>query len=227
MNAFILKFCILIGAMLTTTAFVGADLHTSSSSTAGNATNGLDAQSIFAFGSQIFYKEAAQPGNEYVQAGVSGYSHDLVTTDAEDQTYGTAWRAGVSTFISGYTKSSEALLDLAAVPTLKTNAEKMAVCDEFSSGEEEIDQSESYFLAAKASASPATASGFTIGMVLERVDEILASSDAADQSCMTAVLANENHNPDEFSRNLKDTENAVQEMRRIYPDSRVLSSDFT
>ena len=61
--------------------------------------------------------------------------------------------------------------------------------------------------------------GFTIGMVLERVDEILASSDAADQSCMTAVLANENHNPDEFSRNLKDTENAVQEMRRIYPDA--------
>ncbi|MFZ1128220.1 hypothetical protein [Methanoregula sp.] len=226
MNAFILKFCILIGAMLTTTAFVGADIHTSSSSAAGT-TGGLDAQSIFAFGSQVFYKEVAQPGNEYVQAGVSGYSHDLVTTNAEDQTYATAWQAGVSTFLSGYTKSTGALVDLATVPSLKTNAEKMAVCDEFSTGEEEINQSESYFLAAKASASPATASGFTIAMVLERVDEILASSDAADQSCMKAVLADHNHNPGEFSRNLKDTENAVQEMRRIYPELQVLSSDFT
>lgn len=212
--------------MLTTTAFVGADLHTSSSSAAGT-TNGLDAQSIFAFGSQIFYKEAAQPGNEYVQAGVSGYSHDLVSTSTEDQTYATAWQAGVSTFISGYTKSTEALLDLLTVPTLKTNAEKMAACDKFSSGEEEINQSESYFLAAKASASPATASGFTIAMVLERVDEILASSDAADQSCMKAVLADHNHNPEEFSRNLKDVENSVQEMRRIYPELQVLSNDFT
>ena len=218
MNAFILKFCILIGAMLTTTAFVGADIHTSSSSAAGT-TGGLDAQSIFAFGSQVFYKEVAQPGNEYVQAGVSGYSHDLVTTNAEDQTYATAWQAGVSTFLSGYTKSTGALVDLATVPGLKTNAEKMAVCDEFSTGEEEINQSESYFLAANGSASPATASGFTIAMVLERVDEILASSDAADQSCMKAVLADHNHNPGEFSRNLKDTENAVQEMRRIYPES--------
>ena len=51
--------------MLTTTAFVGADIHTSSSSAAGT-TGGLDAQSIFAFGSQVFYREVAQPGNEYV-----------------------------------------------------------------------------------------------------------------------------------------------------------------
>ena len=112
-----------------------------------------------------------------------------------------------------------ALVDLATVPQLKTNAEKMAVCDEFSTGEEEINQSESYFLAAKASASPATASGLTIAMVLERVDEILASSDAADQSCMKAGPAITITIPANFPGNLKDTENAVQEMRRIYPDS--------
>jgi hypothetical protein len=225
MNVFILKYCILIGAILTTAAVFGADLS-SQSYQADNGTAEIDAQSIFAFGSQVFYREVEKPGNEYMQTSVEGYSPNLVTMDSEKAAYASAWQGGVSLFLSGYTKSTGALMDLAMVPTLKTNEEKMAVCGKFLDGEEEMNQSRSYFFAAKASASPATPSGFTIAMVLERVDQIIASSDAADASCMKAVLADHEHKPDEFSRDLRDAEASVKEMKRVYPELRVLSSDF-
>jgi predicted secreted protein len=227
MNLFILKYGILIVSLLTTTAFVSSTLNPHSAQSTDLNGTAIDSQSIFAFGSQVFYREVAKPGNEYMQSGVEGYSQNLVPTDAEDKNYTTSWQVGVAKFESGYTRCTSALITLTSVPVMQTTAEKTAVCEEFRTGENEMSQSKNDFLAAKASASPATASGFTVAMVLERVDEIIASSDDADQACMKAVLADHNHDPADFSSNLKDTESAVQEMRRIYPELQVLSSDFT
>jgi hypothetical protein len=227
MNLFVLKYGILIGALLTTTAFVSSDFNPLSAPSDTRNSSALDVQSIFAFGSQVFYKEVAKPGNEYMQSSVAGYSQNLVPNDTENQAYATAWQVGVAEFESGYNRCTAALMDLAGVPGMQTSAEKVAVCEEFRTGEDEMSQSKNDFLAAKASTSPAVSSGFTIAMVLERVNEIIQSSDDADQSCMKAVLADHNHDPEGFSANLKATANSVNDMRRIYPELQVLSNDFT
>jgi hypothetical protein len=227
MNLFALKYGILIGALLTTTAFVSTDFNPLAAPSDSRNSSVFDVQSIFAFGSQIFYKEVAKPGNEYMQSSVEGYSQDLVPNDTEDQAYATAWQTGVAKFESGYNQCTAALLDLATVPGMETSTEKVAVCEEFRTGEDEMSQSKDDFLAAKASTSPAVSSGFTIAMVLERVDEIIQSSDDADQSCMKAVLADHDHDPSGFSTNLKATQGAVNDMRRIYSELNVLSNDFT
>jgi hypothetical protein len=227
MNLIILKYGILIGALLTTTAFVSGTFNNTSAVQGEQNSSGIDAQSVFAFGSQVFYKDVSQPGNEYMQGSVQGYSQDLVPNDTENQAYASSWQAGVSEFVSGYNRCTGALFDLASVPSMQTNQEKMAVCQEFLDGENEMTRARNDFLSAKSSTSPAVDSGFTIAMVLERVDEIIQSSDDADQACMNAVLADHNHDSAGFSANLKDTQNAVQEMKRVYPELGVLSPDFT
>ncbi len=58
---------------------------------------------------------------------------------------------------------------------MKTDQQKMAVCQEFSDGENEMTQARNEFLSAKSSTSPAVDSGFTIAMVLEKVDQIIQS----------------------------------------------------
>ena len=226
-NLIVLKYGILIGALLTTSAFVSGTFSAGSASQAGQNSTGIDARSIFAFGSQVFYKEVSQPGNEYMQTSVQGYSKNLVPTDADNRAYTSSWQTGVVDFVTGYNHCTSALFDLAAVPTMQTAKEKMAVCDEFAQGESEMTRAREEFVSAKGSASPATDSGFTIAMVLERVDEIIESSDGADAACMKAVLADHNHDTVGFSQNLKATQNAVQEMERVYPELKVLSSDFT
>jgi len=226
-NLIVLKYGILIGVLLATSAAVSGTFNTSVASPTGQNTTGIYAQSIFAFGSQVFYKEVSQPGNEYMQTSVRGYSQNLVPTDAENQAYASSWQAGVADFVTGYTRCTSALFDLAAVPTMQTKEEKMAVCDEFAQGENEMTKGEGEFVSAKSSASPATDSGFTIAMVLERVDEIIQSSDDADTACMNAVLADHNHDPAGFSENVKKAQSAVQDMQRVYPELQVLSSDFT
>lgn len=226
MNVFIIKYCILVGAILTTVAVFGTGAFTQPSPVDETSAN-IDADSIFAFGSQVFYREAGQPGNEYVQAGVEGYSRNLVPNETEKSTYAVAWKAGVAAFREGYTNSTQGLYDLAMVPSLKTREAKMAACDRFRSGTAEMKRSEAYFLLAKSAASPATSSGFTIGMVLERFDRIVSHSENAEDSCTSAVFANLDGKPDAFSQDLKDAKTEVREMERIYPELKVLSEDFT
>ena len=227
MNLIVLKYGIFIGALLATTLYVSPALNPLSAPSGNQNSSEIDAQSIFAFGSQVFYKQVSQPGNEYMQTGVEGYSRNLVPTDADNQNYSTSWQAGVADFVTGYNRCTSALFDLASVPTMQTAKEKMAVCDEFAQGESEMSRGQDEFTLAKASASPATDSGFTIAMVLERTGEIIGSSDDANTACMKAVVADHNHDSAGFAESLKATQRAVQEMQRVYPELKVLSSDFT
>jgi len=226
-NLIILKYGILIGALLATTLYVSPALNPLSASSEEQNSSEINAQSVFSFGSQVFYKEVSQPGNEYMQGSVQGYSQNLVPNETENQKYASSWQAGVAEFKSGYNQCTAALFDLASIPSMQTNQQKMAVCQEFLDGENEMTKARNDFLAAKSSTSPAVDSGFTIAMVLERVDEIIQSSDDADQACMKAVLADHKYDPAGFSQNLKDTQSAVQEMKRVYPELGVLSTDFT
>lgn len=227
MNLIILKYGILIGVLLATTLYVSPALNPLSASSEEQNSSEINAQSVFSFGSQVFYKEVSQPGNEYMQGSVQGYSQDLVPNETENQNYASSWQVGVTEFESGYNYCTAALFDLASVPSMQTNQQKMAVCQEFLDGENEMTKARNDFLSAKSSTSPAVDSGFTIAMVLERVDEIIQSSDDADQACMKAELADHNHDSAGFSESFKDTESAVQEMKRVYPELKVLSSDFT
>ena len=227
MNLIILKYGILIGALLATTLYVSPALNPLSAPSGDQNSSEIDAQSIFAFGSQVFYKEVSKPGNEYMQTSVQGYSKNLVPSDADNQAYASSWQVGVADFVAGYNQCTSALFDLASVPSMRTEKEKMAVCDEFANGESEMTRGRGEFVSAKGSASPATDSGFTIAMVLEQVDEIIQSSDDADTACMKAILADHNHDSAGFSASLKDAQSAVQDMQRVYPELKVLSSDFT
>jgi len=226
-NLIILKYGILIGALLATTLYVAPALNPLSTPTGNQNSSEIDAQSIFAFGSQVFYKQVSQPGNEYMQTSVQGYSQNLVPSDADNRNYSSSWQVGVADFVTGYNRCTSALFDLASVPTMQTAKEKMAVCAEFAEGEGEMTKGQDEFTSAKASASPATDSGFTIAMVLERTGEIIQSSDDANTACMKAVVADHNHDQEGFAENLKATQSAVQDMQRVYPELQVLSSDFT
>ena len=227
MNLIVLKYGILIGALLATTAFVSPALNPLSAPPGNQNSSGIDAQSIFAFGSQVFYRQVSQPGNEYMQTSVQGYSRNLVPTDADNRNYSSLWQAGVADFVTGYNRCTSAFFDLASVPSMQTAKEKVAVCDTFAQGESEMRRGQDEFTSAKASASPATDSGFTIAMVLERTGAIIESSDEADTACMKAVVADHNHDAAGFAESLKTAQRAVQEMQRVYPELRVLSSDFT
>ena len=226
MNLFVLKYCVLIGALLSTTAFVAVSQNPGSQQSADAGSTPVDARSIFVFGSQVFYHEVSQPGNEYMQSSVEGYSQNLVPTDAEDKTYTGAWEAGVAKFVAGYNRCDAALVNLTSISRRQTNRGKAEVCEEFMEGDESILDAKKDFLAAKASTSPATYSGFTIAMVLERVDLISQNADDAEQDCVNAVLADRNHDYGTFSENVENARSAVKEMKRIYPELQVLSSDF-
>jgi hypothetical protein len=227
MNLIILKYGILIGALLTTTAFVSGTFNNTSAVQGEQNSSGIDTQSVFSFGSQVFYKEVSQPGNDYMQGSVQGYSQDLVPNDTENQAYASSWQAGVAEFESGYNQCILALSDLSSVPGMKTDQEKMAVCQKFSEGENEMNEAKNDFLSAKGSTSPAVYSGFTIAMALEKVDEIIQSSDDADTACMNAVLADHNNDMEGFIENRKDAQSAVKEMQRVYPELKAISIDFT
>ena len=56
MNLIILKYGILIGALLTTTAFVSGTFNNTSAVQGEQNSSGINTQSVFAFGSQVFYK---------------------------------------------------------------------------------------------------------------------------------------------------------------------------
>jgi hypothetical protein len=207
--------------------YVSPALNPLSAQSGDQNSSEIDAQSVFAFGSQVFYKEASQPGNEYVEGSVQGYSQNLVPNDTENQAYASSWQAGVAEFESGYNECIFALSDLSSVPGMKTDQDKMAVCQKFLDGENKMTDAKNDFLSAKGSTSPAVYSGFTIAMALEKVDEIIQSSDDADTACMSAVLADHNNDMEGFIENRKNAQSAIQEMQFVYPQLKALSSDFT
>jgi hypothetical protein len=225
MNLIIIKYCLLIGAILASTAVVAGPFnpqHLFSDPVEGELT----ADSIYQFGSDVFYKEINKPGNEYMQTSVEGYSRALIPTDKMEERFYEQWSNGVRLFLSGYRGTTEALFELAGVPEMTDMKEKSAVCTKIRTSRGEMVQSLDYFSSAKASATPGSSQGFSIGMVIPRIEQISSEAEDAEISCMQAVLADRENNPAAFSRYLKETDSHIREMRRIFPELGVVSDDF-
>jgi hypothetical protein len=190
------------------------------------ANGEVAADSIYQFGSDVFYKEVDKPGNEYMQSSVEGYSHVLIPTDEMGKTFEERWSKGVSLFLSGYKGCNEAFYELAGVPGMTDPKEKIAVCTKIRTSREEMLQSLDYFSAAKGSATPGSSQGFTIGMVIPRINQINSEAEDAEIACMQAVPADRNNDSGGFSTNLKASGSHIREMRRIFPELGVLSNDF-
>jgi len=227
MNLFILKYCLLIGGILTSTALVAGPLNPQTILSKQSETGSLSADSIYQFGSDVFYKELNKPGNEYMKSAVAGYATNLVQTDNQTQQYDDLWAQGVSAFKSGYNGCINAYLDLAAVPELHSAKQKDAVCDEFRLANDDLKKSENYFTGAKASSTASSVEGFEVGMVIERVEPIQQHAEDAEIGCMKAVLADQEGNASEFENNLRASGADIAEMKRIYPELGVLSNDFS
>ena len=227
MNFFVLKYMILLAAILGSTMVISGPLNPDTVPAAPGTDNGsFSANSIYQFGSDVFYRELDKPGNEYMKAGVEGYSHNLVPSDSDTEQFDANWKEGVTTFKSGYTSCMDAYLQLAAVPSMTGPSEKNAVWEQFHSGQESIAQSEDYFNAAKSYSSATTASGFTIGMIQPKIDQIRQDAEDAEISAMRAILSDRDHDQIGFSNNLTDTGTAINDMKRLYPELKVLSNDF-
>jgi len=225
MNLVIIKYSLLIGAVLASAAVVAGPLNPQK--LFSDPEDGkLAADSIYQFGSDVFYKEIGKPGNEYMQNSVEGYSKALIPTKEMDQTFQDRWDKGVSLFLSGYRGCTEAFFELPGVPEMKGTQEKVAVCMKFRKSRAEMLQSLDYFAAAKASAAPGSSQGFTIGMVIPRVEQINSEAENAEISCMQAVIADQDNDPVAFSGYLKETGVHVREMRRIFPELGAVSNEF-
>jgi|WetSurMetagenome_2_1015567.scaffolds.fasta_scaffold159202_2 hypothetical protein len=225
MNLVVVKYCLLIGAILASTAVVTGPLNPQT--LFSDPKNGeLAADSIYQFGSDAFYKEINQSGNEYMKSGTEGYSQALLPTDKMEQTYRERWNTGVTLFKTGYKGCVGALFELAAVPQMTDRDEKVAVCKGMRVSRNEMVRSLDILTEAKASATPGSSQGFTIGMAMPRIEQINAEAEDAEIACMQAVVADLDHDPDGFARNLQDVSDHVREMRRIYPELKVVSNDF-
>jgi hypothetical protein len=226
MNLVIIKYCLLIGAVLTSTALVAGPLNPQKLFSDPGTEGNLTADSIYQFGSDVFYKEIDKPGNEYMKSSVEGYSQTLLPSDEMEQTFQERWSRGVSLFLAGYAGCSTASLELSAVPGIADNAEKAVVCTKIRTSREEMLMSLDYFAAAKSAATPGSSRGFTIGMVIPRIKQIESEAEDAEITCMRAVLADREGNREMFEQYLKETDHHVREMRRIYPELGVISNDF-
>ena len=225
MNLVVVKYCLLIGAVIASTAVVAGPLNPQT--LFSDPKNGeLAADSIYQFGSDAFYKEINKTGNEYMKSSVEGYSQALIPTDQMRETFQQRWSKGVGLFQTGYEGCTEAYYELPGVPEMTGTREKVAVCTKFRDSRQEMLQSLDYFTAAKASATPGSSEGFTIGMVIPRIEDINSEAENAEISCMQAVLADRNHDQAGFVRNLKDAGIHIREMKRIYPELVVVSIDF-
>ena len=112
MNLVVLKYCLLIGAMIASTAVVAGPLNPQT--LFSDPKNGqLAADSIYQFGSDAFYKEIDKPGNEYMKSSVEGYSQALIPTDQMDESFQVSWNKGVGLFESGYEGCIVAFFELA------------------------------------------------------------------------------------------------------------------
>ena len=225
MNLIVIKYCLLIGAILATTAVVAGPLNPQTMVSDSDDVK-LTADSIYQFGSDVFYKEINQTGNEYMQNSVEGYSKALIPTDEMEERFQQRWSKGVNLFLSGYGGSIGTFYELAGVPEMTGAKEKTAVCTKFRTSREEMVQSLDYFGAAKASATPGSSHGFFIGMAIPRIKQITSEAEDAEIACMQAVLADRENNPAAFSRYLKETDSHIREMKRIFPELAVVSDDF-
>ncbi|MCK9579228.1 MAG: hypothetical protein M0Q92_02115 [Methanoregula sp.] len=225
MNLVIIKYFLLIGAVLVSTAFVAGPLNPEN--LPGDPDRGdLSADSIYRFGSEVFYKEIDKPGNEYMKGSVEGYSQSLVPTDEMEEKFLERWGRGVALFHSGYQGCIESFFELASVPEMTDRTKKSAVCKKIRASREEMLTSLGYFTAAKAMATPGSSRGFTIGMAIPRIEQITDEAEGAEIACMKAVIADNNSDSDEFSQNLKEAGSHFREMRRIFPELGVISDDF-
>jgi len=229
MNLFILKYAILIGALLSSTALMAGPLNPqklfSEPATADSA--GITADAVYQFGSDTLYKELDKPGNEYMKAGMEGYSRELVPTEQQQKTYGNRWADAMVFYGTGYRQVSSALPEVASIPDIRNRSEQNAVCDQFRMANEEFGSAEAAFTAAKASSSAGSSSGFTIGMVLPRVSQISSDTEDIELSCMKAVLAARNGDQEGFRESLGDIRNTMTEIKRLHEELKVMSSDFS
>jgi hypothetical protein len=228
MNLFIVKYCILIGAILTSTVLVAGPLNPQKLFSEPSITDSgeISADAIYQFGSDMFYKELDKPGNEYMKANMEGYSKELIPTEQQGETFATRWEKGVALFGTGYRECTDAFFTMAAIPEMDDTGKKAAVCDGFRIASDDLGKSGQYFLAAKASSSAGSASGFTIGMVIPRISGITANAGDAEQSCRKAVLADMNDDPEGFRQYLDETGLHIREMRRLKAELNVMSEDF-
>src|SRR5208337_4700352 len=111
MNLLIIKYSLLIGAILASTAVVAGPLNPQKLfADPDNAQ--LTADSFYQFGSDVFYKELDKPGNEYMKSSVSGYSQSLIATDDMENTFQERWSNGVTVFEFGYSDCTTAFYEL-------------------------------------------------------------------------------------------------------------------
>jgi hypothetical protein len=228
MNLFIIKYAILIGAILTSTALVAGPLNPQKmfSDSATTDSTAITADAIYQFGSDTLYKEVDKPGNEYMKANLQGYSKELVPTEQQAKSFETRWSSAISMYAAGYRACTDNFLELVTIPQMSNADGKKAVCDHFRQAKEDLRLSEEYFVAAKASSSAGSASGFTIGMVLPRVRTISADAGEAELSCMKAVLADRNGDTESFRQNLDEVKSGLGEIKRLNAELKVLSDDF-
>jgi hypothetical protein len=228
MNLFIIKYAILIGAILTSTALVTGPLNPQKmfSDSATTDSSGITADAIYQFGSDTMYKELDKPGNEYMKANLQGYSKELVPTEQQEKTFETRWAGAVALYDTGYRQCMDTFFQMATIPEINNPDTKKAVCDQFRQAKEDLLLSGVYFQAAKASSSAGSASGFTIGMVIPRVSRISADAEDTEISCMKAVLADRNHDTEGFRQNLTEAGSSLREMKQLNAELKVLSNDF-
>ena len=229
MNLFIVKYCILIGAILTSTALVTGPLNPQKMFSSDSMTDSgeITADAIYQFGSDAFYKELDKPGNEYMKANMEGYSKELVPTENQEKNFATRWAGAVALYTAGYRKCTEAFFQMAAIPDMTGADENELPCDTFRLAQDDLVASEQRFLAAKASSSAGSSSGFTIGMVIPRVDRISAHAQDAEIACRKAVLADRNGDSEGFRQSLNDAKVDITEIKRLNAELEVLSDDFS
>jgi len=223
MNLFLLKNVILIAGILGTTAIAAGPVETMVTGASGE---NISADSVYRFGSGLFFKEIAKPGNEYMQSSVEGYSQSLIQDDRETASFQEEWQQAVSTFRAGFAECNDGYLMLTTIPDISDQKGKNAPWEMIRAGREDIARSADSFRAAKSHASAGSSLGFTIGMVLPRVDEIETSAKDAELAGIKATLADRDHNTTAFEDHLGEAGAAIREMKRIYPELKVLSKDF-
>ena len=226
MNLFVLKYCMLIGGIIASTAIVAGPLNPQYLFTAASDDGQLSADSIYAFGTETFYKELDKPGNEYVKSSVEGYAEELILTDEMAEDFSLYWSEGVSEFRSGYRGCLDSFLVMLTIPELQSDHEKAGVCKRFRGHVAEMQHSQEYFAAAKATATAGSSQGFTIGMAQPRIGQIIDEAHDADIACMKAVLADRAGDNEQYLDFLHEADGHLKEMRRLYPELKVLSNDF-
>ena len=226
MNLMILKYLVVIAGVLGTTMVVTGPLTPYALGAQPEYQGQVTAQSMIQFGSNTFYSELNKTGNEDLKSGVQGYSQGLLTTKEQEQHYTSAWMNGISSFKAGYNGCTEAFYTLLGVPMMQDTKEKNQVCDQFHTAREDLNAAIAAFTAAKASVTPDSYQGFTIGMVLPRASAIESQAEDAEISCMKAVLADRDRDDAGFRKSVDDVNANLREMKRLYPELQALSTDF-